>query len=221
MSPQPDEHDESTVATSKIVTTILEAILAAVHEGRLQPGQRISDAKLAAQFGTSRTPVREALQRLREIGIIEASPNRFTRIAEVSPRQTADAQIVFLALYEALVDEVVGTAPSAVAERMRQDHAAFDAYVASAGMQQVATTNFTFFSRLVPLSENPILRKEIMSIMHLIRLGSLHLPDYLDFATLGAAQQQLADAVAAQDTGAAHAAIATVRRVEVPLDKAL
>ncbi|TAL46104.1 MAG: GntR family transcriptional regulator, partial [Salinibacterium sp.] len=52
---------------------VFEQILAAVHAGALLPGQRISDAALAEQFGVSRTPVREALQRLREIGIIEAS----------------------------------------------------------------------------------------------------------------------------------------------------
>ena len=58
-------------------------------------------------------------------------------------------------------------------------------------MQAVATSNFTFFNRLLVLSENPALTKAITSVVHIVRLGSLHLPDYLDFAALDHSQQLL------------------------------
>src|SRR5690606_26093667 len=103
---------------SKVVTRVFEQILDAIHDGRMQPGEHINDTKLADTFGVSRTPVREALQRLREIGVVEASANRFTRVAVVSPRETAEAMVVWLALYDALIDDVVPHVGTDAAEEM-------------------------------------------------------------------------------------------------------
>ena len=203
-------------ATSRIVTGVFDEILAEIHDGRMLPGQRISDSQLAERLGVSRTPVREALQRLREIGVVEASANRFTRVAEVSPRQTAEALVVWAALYGALVDEVVPIAPRATIVAMAADHAAFRAHAAALNMQGVATASFLFFDRLVPLSRNATLRKAISSVANLIRLGSLHLPDYIDFAALGEAQAMLLDAIERHDLARGRAAMASLQKIEVP-----
>lgn len=208
--------DRSAISTSTVVQTVFDEILTAVHEGRLLPGQRISDVGLAAELGVSRTPVREALLRLRQIGIVEASANRFTQVADVSPRETADAMTVWLALYLPLVLEVVPTAPRSAYEAMRRDHLAFRTHVAALDMQNVATSNFTFFNQLALLSHNPTLRKALSSVVHIVRLGSLHLPDYLDFATLDRSQQLLLEAVLARDAVAARAAVALLATIEVP-----
>ena len=52
----------------------------AILDGRLAPGERLRDHELAERLGVSRTPVREALQRLERIGLVEVSPNRYTRV---------------------------------------------------------------------------------------------------------------------------------------------
>jgi DNA-binding GntR family transcriptional regulator len=208
------------IATSKVVTTVFEEVLQAIHEGRLLPGERISDTALAAEFHVSRTPVREALQRLREIGVVEASASRFTRVAVVSPRETAEAMVVWAALYGALIDEVIPTAGADVRDAMARDHDAFRAAVAAFDMQAIATENFSFFSRLVAISRNDSLRRAITSVVHLVRLGSLHLPDYLDFRALDEAQGTLLTAVGANDVNLAHKAMADIRAIRIPLDPA-
>lgn len=206
------------IATSKVVTTVFDEVLQAIHEGRLLPGERISDTALAAEFTVSRTPVREALQRLREIGVVEASASRFTRVAVVSPRETAEATIVWGALYGALIDEVVPNVGSVVRDAMARDHEEFRAAVAAFDMQGIATTNFSFFSRLVALSTNESLRRAITSVVHIVRLGSLHLPDYLDFQALDDAQAKLMTAVGANDVALAHAAMADIRAIRIPVE---
>lgn len=210
--------DDAGIATSKVVTTVFEQVLDAIHQGRLLPGERISDTALAAEFAVSRTPVREALQRLREIGLVEASASRFTRVAVVSPRETADAMVVWCALYGALLDEVIPTVGSDVHELMARDHEDFRAAVGAFDMQAIATTNFSFFSRLVALSANETLRRAITSVVHLVRLGSLHLPDYVDFRALEEAQATLLAAVRANDVALAHDAMADIRAISIPLD---
>jgi DNA-binding GntR family transcriptional regulator len=52
-----------------------------ILSGHLQPGETIRDQALAQHFGVSRTPVREALQRLIEDGLVETASGRFTRVA--------------------------------------------------------------------------------------------------------------------------------------------
>lgn len=219
-TPRPLIHakDDAGIATSRVVTTVFDEVLEAIHEGRLRPGERINDTMLASTFGVSRTPVREALQRLREIGVIEASASRFTRVAVVSPRQTAEAMIVWGALYSALLDEVVPIADAAVVAAMTEDHEAFHAAVERLEMQNVATTNFAFFSRLTAISTNEALRRAITSVVHLIRLGSLHLPDYVDFAALDRAQATLLEAVHTHDVALAQSALAVIRAIRIPIE---
>ena len=93
------------------MTNVYEELLEAVHRGDLLPGERISDGELAKRYGVSRSPVREALQRLRDIGIIEASASRFTRVAVVTPVQTTQAYVVWLSLFATLVEEVIESVP--------------------------------------------------------------------------------------------------------------
>jgi DNA-binding GntR family transcriptional regulator len=217
--PASDETEEaSKLATSPVVTTVFEQILAAVHTGELLPGQRISDAALAEQLGVSRTPVREALLRLREIGVIEASASRFTRVAIVTPMQTTQAFHVWLALYGALLDEVIPTVPGSVLTSIEHDHAEFVSSVAALDVQRIATANFMFFQRLVALSRNPALQRAITSVVHVVRLGSLHLPEYVDLAALATSQELLIEAVRGRELDAAHSAMAILRRIEIPLD---
>lgn len=204
------------ITTSKVVTRAFDEILEAIHEGRLQPGEHINDTKLAATLGVSRTPVREALQRLREIGVIEAAPNRFTRVAVVSPRETAEAMLVWQALFDTLLDEVLEKSDDAVLATMTADHDDFVAAVTSHDMQAAATANFNFYSRFSPLSTNTVLRRAITSVVHIVRLGGLNLPRPLDVDALSRAQVMLQDAVRSKDRALARESMAVLRGLQIP-----
>ena len=54
---------------------LLGILLEAIFKGRLTAGERLVEIELAQQFGVSRTPVREALSALANIGLIEIKPN--------------------------------------------------------------------------------------------------------------------------------------------------
>ncbi|SDG49390.1 GntR family transcriptional regulator [Microbacterium pygmaeum] len=71
-----------TVLGDEVYTVLGEAIL----DGRLPPGERLRDRELAGRLGVSRTPVREALQRLERAGLVEVSPNRYTRVSDPDER---------------------------------------------------------------------------------------------------------------------------------------
>ena len=201
---------------SPVVASIFNTLLSDIHDGRLAPGERISDGLLAEQFQVSRTPVREAIQRLRNLGLVEASASRYTRVASVTPLQTAHAMAVWVALYGALVDEVVTMVPDEVREAMAEDHAAYVEKLPSLDFPAIASANFAFFGRLMPLSTNPILVDGIVRVVHLIRLGSLDLPHAIDIGALADAQEQMLRAVTERDPQLGREAIANIRAIDIP-----
>ena len=55
---------------------LTQALLDAIDAGEMPPGMRLVEADLAARFGVSRTPVREALNRLESQGLVTRDPKR-------------------------------------------------------------------------------------------------------------------------------------------------
>lgn len=208
--------DEPAITTSKVVTTVFDRVLQAIHEGTLLPGQHISDSEMAEQFGVSRTPVREAIQRLREIGLVEASSGRFTRIVDVTPAQTEHAYIVWRALYSLLVNEVIPRAPVRTLTMMLRDNADFHAALPTMNAREIARANLDFFSRLPPESNNAALQRAITSVVHILSLGSVHLPNFIDLRALADAQQLLLDAVRDRDVATARRAMTLLGEIEIP-----
>lgn len=67
-----------------LVGKIAADIARAIADGDLLPGADLNSVELAARFGTSRTPVREALMLLEKEGLVEIPPRRRPRVAHIS-----------------------------------------------------------------------------------------------------------------------------------------
>ena len=78
---------------------VYRLIQQAIVAGELQPGQHIRDSELAAQLGVSRTPVREALQRLEDEGLVEMLSGVFTRVMPLDRQAAQDAFPVVAVLH--------------------------------------------------------------------------------------------------------------------------
>ncbi|TJZ91957.1 GntR family transcriptional regulator [Paracoccus gahaiensis] len=70
-----------TLPTAQRIRLALEN---AIVDGRLAPGMRIDPDQVAADYGCSRTPVREALQALEASGLLIVQPKRGTFVARLS-----------------------------------------------------------------------------------------------------------------------------------------
>jgi GntR family transcriptional regulator, rspAB operon transcriptional repressor len=92
---------------------------------RLRPGMRLSENELAARFGTSRAPVREALIRLAEEGLIDVRPQRGSFVSRISLAAMEQARLVREAL------EVVIIRRAAEAELSKSALGACEAAIAA------------------------------------------------------------------------------------------
>jgi DNA-binding GntR family transcriptional regulator len=94
---------------------VAHALRAALVAGQLLPGEVYSAPTLAARFGVSATPVREAMLDLMREGLVDAVPNKGFRVTEVSERQL-DEYTQIRALIE--IPVVEGLAATARAEQL-------------------------------------------------------------------------------------------------------
>jgi len=97
----------------------------AIVDGTFAPGEQLRDLELAEWLGVSRTPVREALLRLAEAGLVVTRPGRSTTVSSLDERAVRDARDVVAAMHEVAVREAVGILTAADLETMREANRRF------------------------------------------------------------------------------------------------
>ncbi|KQT09574.1 GntR family transcriptional regulator [Ramlibacter sp. Leaf400] len=100
-----------------------DSIRQLIVSGEIGLGEQLSEASLAAQLGISKTPVREALLRLRVDGLIDIQPQRGTFVFSLSPREVEE-----ICRFREFVE--VAALGSAMRERRAELVAALEANVA-------------------------------------------------------------------------------------------
>ncbi len=92
----------------------------AIGSGALRPGQRLSEKDISARLRVSRTPVREAFQRLHTEGFITARPRRGAIVTRLSDRDLREIYPI-LASLEALATRLaMGRLSPADFDRLRR-----------------------------------------------------------------------------------------------------
>jgi DNA-binding GntR family transcriptional regulator len=86
--------------SSPVVTnqSIADALRADILRGKLQGGQPLKQDDLAAQFGVSKIPVREALMQLKAEGLVNFYPNRGAFVSELSAAEADEIYVMRIAL---------------------------------------------------------------------------------------------------------------------------
>lgn len=65
-----------------------------ILSGAIRGGEKIPEEKVAQQFGVSRTPIREALNRLEEYGLITIKPRSYAVVVALEPREAGQLAII-------------------------------------------------------------------------------------------------------------------------------
>src|SRR5918994_4572996 len=91
----------------------------AIVDGTLAPGEVVRDTELAGWLGVSRTPVRGALLRLGETGLVRSAPGRSTVVAEIDLAEVREAHAVVASMHRLAVAEAVARLSNADLGRMK------------------------------------------------------------------------------------------------------
>lgn len=69
---------------------VRDALRTAILSGRLKPGERLVEQRIATDLGVSRNPVREAIQALAAEGLVDSTARRGAFVAEVSAAEARE-----------------------------------------------------------------------------------------------------------------------------------
>jgi DNA-binding GntR family transcriptional regulator len=106
--------------TTAVGPQLMRALRDRIIRSELAPGMRLSEADVAASFGVSRQPVREAFIKLAEEGLVEVRPQRGTFVRKISTGAVMDARFVREAIEADIVKLVAENSEAALVVALTQ-----------------------------------------------------------------------------------------------------
>ncbi|MEM7735950.1 MAG: GntR family transcriptional regulator [Deinococcota bacterium] len=125
-----------------------------IIEGLLEPEEKLRDKDLAAQLGVSRTPVREALRRLEDEGLVETAANRWTRVAALKWQDAEQLYPIILSLESLALKLALPTLPSTQVEAMRAHNDALAKALTTADARAAVNADTAFHHVLIEAAAN-------------------------------------------------------------------
>lgn len=131
-----------------------EVIKDAVIRLDLKPGDAIVEDDLAEQIGISKTPVRQALERLEREGLVVRVPYKATYVADIDPSDATDIMELRATLEGLAARSVVDVVDDATLERAEEILDAYDAAVAEGDLEQAGALGESFHQLVSGASTN-------------------------------------------------------------------
>ncbi|WP_288434708.1 GntR family transcriptional regulator [uncultured Deinococcus sp.] len=190
---------------------VYEHLRRAVLDGELVPGERLGEAELCERLGVSRTPIREALMRLTQDGLLVAEANKGVRVRRVSAAEAQGAYVVREEL-DGLGAALAATAHTpADAEALRGALAALEAATPGDYREQTRL-DLAFHRAITQASHNAALADLARDLEQRVALIKHQTRTYNAHPGTGAQHAALLDAILARDAlSAREAARAHVR----------
>jgi phosphonate utilization transcriptional regulator len=125
-----------------------------ILRGELAVGEHVNESELAARFGTSRGPVREALRALEESRLVRSEKNRGVFVREVSVAEADEIYDVREALDELIGQRVAGRATPPQLRELEAVIAEMDTATGPADIKDYHALNLKFHDLLVQFAGN-------------------------------------------------------------------
>lgn len=114
-------------ATASASTIVFDALRKAIIEGQLEEGEPLRQDEIARLFNTSRIPVREAISRLEEQGLVRTQRYRGAVVAGLSPKEAGEIFDLRALLEPEIIKNAVPRMSSDLLSLARQKCEAFSA----------------------------------------------------------------------------------------------
>lgn len=156
-------------ARSLLRDDVYRSLRDAIVDGTFQPGERLRDQELEAWLGVSRTPIREALLRLAQAGLVIAQPGRATIVAPVDPAMIGNAQHIAAAMHELAARSAVPLLSADDLAAMQRANDAFARALETGDVDLAVRSDDDFHGILVQASGNAMIADVLEQVTPLIR----------------------------------------------------
>lgn len=192
----------------------------AIRNGVLRPGTRLVERDLAERLGMSRIPVREAIQRLVEEGLVQKSPHRGTFVYTPTQKEIEEISTMRTVLESFVVERAIANWSDEIEEQLREIVRDMRLAADRGDWQQIHECDYHFHSLLWSVANHSLLLEVVSGLRSRINRFLFEVSGALPTADMDfhiASHDELIDILKAgnvaqaQTTMAAHVLAATKR----------
>jgi DNA-binding GntR family transcriptional regulator len=145
-----------------------------ILSGRLAPGSRIHELRLAAQFGVSQAPVREALRDLEVFGFVVSAPYHGARVRQFSLNDLVEIYPIRAALESAAARAAATRIDDGALDRLAQLIDEMRAAAERGDQHAHASADFAFHQTVIQASGNRVLERIWQTLRLAMTTGITH-----------------------------------------------
>ena len=166
------QHDAATrIPRETFASMVGERIRSSILDGALTPGSQLNEVELANNFGVSRGPVREALQRLIQEGLLRSEPHRGVFVPVMTDEDVEDVYLAREVLETSAVRRIADLGRSAAAyQTLDRVIRAMRTAAEAEDWQTVADRDLNFHTELVAESASPRMVRMFTTVISETRL---------------------------------------------------
>ncbi|MCR5649613.1 MAG: GntR family transcriptional regulator [Lachnospiraceae bacterium] len=166
--------------------------------GKLKPGSRLMEISISERLGVSRTPVREAIRRLEQEGLVDMFPRRGAQVSGVTEKSLADV----LEARKTLETFTVNAACSRITKeqllRLKQANSAFEEATDHRDAAQIAEADESFHHIIIEAAGNERIAETLNNLKEqLFRFRYVYLKDVKEYSHLVEDHRMLIGAIEA------------------------
>jgi DNA-binding GntR family transcriptional regulator len=194
--------------TANLNRQVAEVLREAIHSGELRPGELYSVSRLADRLGVSRTPVREALLGLADMGLVRIERNRGFRVVRRNPRHIAEVFHLRLLLEVPAARLAARHADAALLESLRHELARMRTAAADHDEARFMQHDRAFHELVLACGGNSLLTATVANLRATITtVGASTADQTRSLADIAAEHEPILTALAAGDADAAAEAM--------------
>ena len=219
MAEASDRVDLATVSRSSLAQSVFERLMAEIVRVQRKPGEQLNKDEIASQFGVSRQPVTDAINRLAAMGLVTVIPQVSTHVSRISAADVVESSFVRSAVEAQVVHNLASRPRTAIVDKLRSDLEDQIKAVAAVDFEGFHAVDDAFHRHLAELAQLPGLPDQITAArLHLVRIRWLGLPRPGRLALALAEHARIVDEIeASRPRRAANAMTAHIRYSESEL----
>ena len=173
----------------------------AIASGQFAPGQQLLETSLAQTLGVSRGPLREAMQRLTQEGLLISHRNRGLFVMDLDEATVRDTYLARSAVERAAVEHLIDRGRNGEAVVLIELAGRMEEFRGDPSSDDVSLLDLAFHEKLVELSGSPQLQRMHRTLLTQVRMCLTNMQaTYESIDHRVKEHRMLADAIIAGDT---------------------
>jgi GntR family transcriptional regulator, rspAB operon transcriptional repressor len=177
MTPHPPRSKQSRDRSQRGAHLVFEQLRGEILSLKLPPGTTLSRSELQRQFGLSSTPVRDALMKLEEIGLVDVFPQSRTTVSLIDVKLAREAQFLRRSIELEVVYTLASNPNAEVIRELRASIAELRDYGKRGDLERFNDADLKFHNIMYAAADAAELWELVRrQSVHIDRIRRLHLP---------------------------------------------